>query len=190
MNQEYNQKFYRKAIRLKDYDYSQPGAYFVTIVTQSRKCLFGKVDNGKMILNEGGRMIEHVCREVEMTSPWLNLGSYQVMPNHIHLIINLGESGFIDDKSTDDRKTTINNGSTQKSIHLSLFDVIGRIKSISTLRYIQGVRGNQWPMFDKRLWQRSYYDHVIRDEKDYEVISEYILSNPMNWDKDEDYCVV
>ena len=190
MNQKKNPKFYRKVIRLKDYDYSQPGAYFVTIVTQSRNCLFGMVENDEMILNDAGRMVEQVCHEVAMTANWIGLGPYQIMPNHIHLIINLGLMGCREEIPTKEKRTSIWDGLEEHNGHHSLFNVIGRIKSITTIRYIQGVSDKQWPKFDNRLWQRSYYDHVIRDENDYEVISDYILSNPMNWDKDEEYCVV
>ena len=186
MNQEKSQEFHRKSLRLEGYDYSQPGAYFVTIVTQSRKCLFGRVENGEMILNDAGEMIVQVCHEVEMTSDWINIGSIQVMPNHLHLIINLGLQAVIDDLPAERRKPSKSEGLVVSIDDPSLFVVIGRIKSITTGRYIQGVRKKQWPEFSGRMWQRSYYDHVIRDERDYEVVSEYIESNPLNWDNDEE----
>jgi REP element-mobilizing transposase RayT len=186
MKHENSQEFHRKSIRLENYDYSQPGAYFVTIVAQSRKCLFGRVENGEMILNDAGKMIEQVCHEIEMDSDWINIGPIQVMPNHLHLIINLGLQVFIDDSSTERRKPSTSVGLDEFIDRPSLFVVIGRIKSITTCRYIEGVGKKQWPKFSARMWQRSYYDHVIRDERDYEVVSEYIESNPMNWDNDEE----
>ena len=185
MNQENNPPHFRKTIRLLDYDYSQPGAYFITIVTQARICLFGKVENGEMVLNDAGMMVEQVCREVEI-SPRVSLGPIQVMPNHLHLIVNLGLKDYFDQESSERSIVKTNENLVDYMENPSLATVIGRIKSITTCRYIQGVKNQQWGKFSLRLWQRSYYDHVIRNEEDYEVISDYILSNPMNWNHDEE----
>ena len=70
---------------------------------------------------------------------------------------------------------------------LSLPDIVHRIKSLTTHQYLIGVRDKDWSQFEKRLWQRNYYEHVIRNERDYQAIYDYILANPMNWDKDEEY---
>ena len=69
----------------------------------------------------------------------------------------------------------------------SLSNIVQRLKSLTTRRYIEGVRHYGWPPFHKRLWQRNYYEHVIRDEKDLESITDYILQNPQNWESDEEY---
>ncbi len=157
MNQESKHGYLRKSIRLKEFDYSQPGVYFVTIVTQSRSCLFGKIENGEMILNSAGEMVKQVCFEVEKHLNWVDLGEFQVMPNHLHIIIKLGLSEWMESNSLE--KTNI--GSRAKTIlnnrkgQISLIDVVSRIKSLTTHRYIQGVRNDQWLSFPERLWQRS-----------------------------------
>ncbi|MBG0788259.1 MAG: transposase [Anaerolineaceae bacterium] len=182
MNQENNHGYQRKSMRLREYDYSQPGAYFVTIVTQSRICLFGKIENGEMILNDAGEMVKRVCFEVEKHLYQVDLGEFQVMPNHLHIIVKLGLSDWVEGQPQKE-------GLIRPNYQISLIDVISRIKSITTYRYIQGVRNNQWLSFPERLWQRGFYDHVIRDEQDYERIKDYIASNPLNWANDEEFFV-
>ncbi|QRN84529.1 transposase (plasmid) [Chloroflexota bacterium] len=127
-------------------------------------------------------MVKQVCFEVEEYFHWVDLGEFQVMPNHLHIIIKLGLSDSIESTIRTRAKTLVENREGQ----ISLIDVVGRIKSITTYRYIQGVRNRQWLSFSERLWQRSFYDHVIRDERDYERIMDYIASNPMNWADDEE----
>lgn len=186
MNQEKNQEQRRKSIRLKDYDYSQAGAYFVTIVTQSRKHFFGEVCNNEMVLNSAGKMVVQVCSEIEGFFDQVTLGPLQVMPNHLHAIINIGLSDWLEKRSAEVRNNNMTIDLGINDQRPSLSDLISRLKNITTYRYIQGVKNDGWPRFSGRLWQRSYYDHVIRDEQDYEVITDYIQSNPLNWGDDEE----
>ena len=178
MRQTNNSRFFRKSLRLKHYDYSQPGAYFVTIVTYARKCLFGEVRDGYMALSDAGLMVCQVCSEMGKRMEGFSMGPYQVMPNHFHAIFMLGME---DDLQGDKFPDTLLSDS-----ELTLSAVMDRFKSLTTYRYIQAVKTAGWPKFDSHLWQRSFYDHVIRDDKDFESISEYISANPANWAEDQE----
>jgi REP element-mobilizing transposase RayT len=182
---------HRKQIRLVDYDYSQDGAYFATIVTQNHDCLFGSIMNDEMIFNDAGIMIDNVCDEIQEFIPGVELSTYQIMPNHFHAIIfinselHIGPKIKIQDEENSNFEE-ISNFRIENPV-ISLPAVIQRFKSLTTRRYIEGVQENNWPRFDRRLWQRNYYEHVIRSERDYEAVAEYIMCNPKNWKKDEEF---
>lgn len=169
------QKHHRRSIRLKDYDYSQAGAYYVTIDVQNRECFLGEIVNYEMVLNDAGKMVEEQWVALTERFPTVELDLYQVMPNHIHGIIVVGATLA---------KRPV--GVVAQNKNPTLGDIIGAFKSITTHEYILGVDNKHWPQFYKRLWQRNYYEHVVRDEKDLNRIRDYIQSNPANWDEDEE----
>ncbi|GHV55317.1 hypothetical protein FACS1894216_17310 [Synergistales bacterium] len=165
MNTERN----RRSIRLKGYDYSQSGMYFVTICAQDRECLFGAIiPNGaapnKIALNDAGRMIEREWEKLISRFPYIVLREYIIMPNHFHGIFEI---------RSDENKATIG-------------DIVGAFKSITTAGYIHGVNNDGWQPFCKRLWQRNYYEHIVRNEDEYCQIAEYIQNNPFNWENDRE----
>jgi REP element-mobilizing transposase RayT len=166
------QKHHRHSIRLKDYDYSQTGAYYVTIDVQNRECLFGEILNNEIIMSEAGMMVVEQWNALPQRFPNIELDIYQIMPNHFHgmVIVEPVGAGLVP-------------APVKKP---ALGDIIGAFKSITTHEYILGVDNKHWPQFYKRLWQRNYYEHVVRDEKDLNRIRDYIQSNPANWDKDEE----
>jgi putative transposase len=181
----------RKSIRLKGYDYSQPGAYFVTVVTQGRADLFGQVRGGDMHLNEAGQMVAAIWVSLAKRFPQIELDIYQVMPDHFHGII------VIHDKSVDEKpvgaglvpapsRATTRVAPTNANINPALGDIIAAFKSITTLEYIRGVRGLGWAQFYGRLWQRNYFERVIRDEREWDRIRRYIQANPLNWARDRE----
>ena len=179
---------HRKNLRIPDFDYSQPGAYFVTIVTQDRKTLFGQIVDGKMVLNDIGRMVTEIFEGVPRHYQNINVEVSVVMPNHVHILFLItdvvaGPRACQSDQSNNGQPQGVDPTKEQ----LSLPDIVHRIKSLTTHQYMIGVRDKGWPRFDKRLWQRSYYEHVIRNERDYQAIYEYIIANPMNWEKDEEF---
>jgi REP element-mobilizing transposase RayT len=165
---------FRKSLRLPNFDYSQDGAYFITIVTQNRACLFGDIINEEMILNDAGRMIEQIYLEIPRVMTGINVDTYQVMPNHFHCIILIEHDVGAGPRACPQPL-------------ISLPDIIGRFKSLTTHRYIDGVKMNKWQRFDKRLWQRNYYEHVVRNEIEHQAIADYIFCNPQNWEKDSEY---
>jgi putative transposase len=172
-------KHHRRSIRLRGYDYRQAGAYFVTICTQSRECTFGQVVEGRMILNAPGQMVELVWRELHQYYPGIETDAFVVMPNHVHGIITLVGAGprACPDKSWQPQ------GVAPTAI-MSLPDVVHRLKSLTTAKYRRGVIQDSWPAFPGRLWQRNYYEHVIRHERELDAVRRYIEENPLRWDQD------
>jgi len=159
---------YRRSIRLKDYDYSQAGGYFVTICTKNRQYLFGEIIYGQMVLNEAGRMVSEAWEWLEKQYNYVELDEWVIMPNHMHgiIIINDGR-GCSRTAPTVKPKT--------------LGGLIGAFKTASTKRINEknGTPG-------ARLWQRNYFDRVIRNEKELDQIREYVFSNPGKWEIDRD----
>lgn len=181
------QKHHRRSIRLKDYDYSQAGAYYVTMNVQNRECLFGEIVNYEMVLNEAGKMIDEQWNALAKRFPNIELDVYQIMPNHSHGIVAIVESvgaALVVARNMDTKDIHANGAGIKPAPTLG--DIIGAFKSITTHEYINGVDNKNWPQFYKRLWQRNYYEHVVRDEADLNRIRDYIQSNPANWDEDEE----
>lgn len=152
--------------RLREYDYSTPGLYFVTICTQDRMCHFGQVANDVMVLNEPGVMVCDRWSELSSAFPDVAIEHHVVMPNHVHAIIGIG----LDAPDAD--------------VRTALPDVLHWYKSTTTTLYIKGVEAQAWPRFDGRLWQRGYHDHIIRDDRELNRLWSYIDANPSNWERD------
>jgi len=197
---------HRKNLRIPEFDYSQPGAYFVTIVTQNRKTFFGQVLDGQMVLNDAGLMVKGVFDQIPEHYLGVNPELFIIMPNHIHLLLHITDVVAAPHTSvvaaphtnvvagpracqSDRPKNSQPQGVDPTKDHLSLPEVVHRIKSLTTNRYIIGVREKGWLQFENRLWQRNYHEHVIRNERDYQAIYDYILANPLNWEKDEEFSV-
>jgi len=159
----------RKNLRLKDFDYSSQNAYFITICSQNKGCLFGEVEHDKMHLNQYGIIAEDCWKDLGNHYPGISNDIFMVMPNHVHgTIIVSGENGREGSKP-----------SPTKPTHLS--EIVRAFKTysskgINTLRQTPGIP----------VWQRSYYEHVIRNENDYREIGEYILNNPAKWANDQE----
>lgn len=176
-----NPKNQRKQIRLKNYDYSQSGWYFITICIQDRECILGHIKEDKMVLNEQGKMVE---KWLEKISDKFNviLDEYQIMPNHIHTIIHLvGADPHVRPNIQTHGSDRI--GSTHGSTP-TLGTIIQWFKTISTNEYMENVRNKKWKSFNKRLFQRNYYEHIVRNEQDLHAIRQYIQQNPLMWTRD------
>jgi REP element-mobilizing transposase RayT len=160
----YNPKIHnRQSIRLKGYDYSSSGLYFITMCVQNRAHLFGKIENREMVLNDAGKMIQTEWINLKTRFPNIELHEFVVMPDHFHGILEIVGAPNV--------------GATTRGAP-TLGDMIMAFKSITTVEYIKGVKNLEWPSFEKRLWQRNYYEHIIRDELAYFSISKYIMNNP------------
>jgi len=188
----------RKNIRLQNYDYSQAGYYFITICTQDKQRLFGEIADGKLSLNVGGEMIKKWIYRLESKFPQILIDKYIVMPNHVHCIMaNKGmdwsvysQDNGLENVGADPCVCPQNNNLKYKKgeyINLSLSQIIQWFKTMTTNEYIQGVKNGVYPVFNKRIWQRNYYDRVIRNEQEYKKIYEYIETNPLQWEDDEYY---
>jgi REP element-mobilizing transposase RayT len=172
-----SEKRHRRTTRLKDYDYAQAGAYFITICTKDRACLFGEIVDGEMRLNQSGRMVETVWEEIPCFYPGIDIDTFIVMPNHVHGIILVGAAprGRPDSWQPQGVAPT-----------LSLPDVVHRFKTLTTKRYVNGVKQSGWTKFPGRVWQRNYFDHIIRSEEYLNRIREYIIANPQQWASDRE----
>jgi len=169
---------HRHSIRLRDYDYSQAGAYFITICTQNREYLFGDIVDGAMQMNAAGIMVLQTWNQLPQRFSNAALDIVAVMPNHLHGIIFLHRRGDPCDRPL----PSATKGGT-------LPDSIGRLvqafKSITTNQYIHGVKEQKWRPFSGRLWQRNYWERIIRDETELENTRAYIQNNPAQWELDE-----
>lgn len=162
----------RRSIRLKGYDYSCDGAYFITLCTQNRECLFGQINHGKMILNHSGRIVADEWNRSAMIRNEIKLDEFIVMPNHFHGIV------FIHDNRRGNRLVAPTvSGPRSKSIG----SFVAGFKS-STTKKINVFRG----MPGMKVWQRNYYDHIIRNDNELNRIREYIIFNPSRWTKDRE----
>jgi len=160
----------RKSIRLQNYNYSQPGYYFITICVYQNKNIFGNIVGAGpctgpiFILNEFGFTVQSIWSNIPKFYPNTEIDEFVVMPNHFHGIVIISK----------------NNGRTQRSAPtLSLSNIIQRFKSLTTTRY------RQMTDLPTKLWQRSFYDHIIRNERNLNRIRQYIINNPARWDLDE-----
>ena len=207
---KYNPKIHnRQSIRLKGWDYSQAGKYFITINIQNRLHLLGNINNGEMILNDAGMMVEKWYFEMENKYPNIKCDEYIIMPDHFHCIIEILENdgnindgdvidahvfrdahegtslrGRPDNTSPPDNINPIPKyGMHNKKYDASIFDMMDWFKTMTTNEYIRGIKNNNWKRFEKRLWQLRYHDHIIRNENDYIRISNYIKNNPTKWDE-------
>lgn len=186
---------HRRSIRLKGYDYSQAGLYFITICTQNRLCIFGIIKNDEFIGNDSGRMIQAIWNDIPDYYDGFNTHEFIVMPNHIHGIIEIKNNpvgagpracpDVVPDFDIDSKSVKWQPQGVAPTMTLS--DIVHRFKTLTTKRYTDGVKQNNWQRFDKKLWQRNYYEHIIRDEKSYLKISEYIKTNPSKWRDDTYY---
>jgi REP element-mobilizing transposase RayT len=189
---KYNPEIHhRRSIRLKDYDYSQAGAYFVTICTQNKECLFGDIMEGEMRLNDAGRMVEIAWNDLPGHNDNILLNVFSIMPNHFHgiiLIVGAGSKPAL--VSADDTYQTVENRAGLEPAPTNptmmnqtrLPEIVRQFKTFSARR-INKIRN----MSGVPVWQRNYYEHIIRSEPELHKIREYIANNPLNWEIDENY---
>ncbi len=185
---------HRRSIRLKGYDYSQAGLYFITICCQDRICRFGHIENGKMVLNHWGQIAHNEWAKTPEIRPNVELGEFIIMPNHIHGIIRLSTAGRGELHSpllhspdpSGECKTSDDSGVCKTPLR-SPSQTVGAIvrgyKSSVTKQI------NMMGLFDTpiQIWHRNYWEHIIRDEQSYQRISNYIINNPRKWDNDKFY---
>lgn len=198
----YNHNFHnRNSIRMQGYDYSQPGAYFITICTHHKECLFGEINSGKMKLSTLGEIAYYQWIQLPYRFATIKLDTFVIMPNHLHGIIIInetqhpisrrGEAG--ENRHGSSPKIQISPASPSNTndysldvskpggtISGSIGAIIQNFKSLTTRKINILLRSRNKP-----IWQRNYYEHIIRGETDYERIVEYIENNPISWVDDE-----
>ncbi len=169
MHQRHRRNAVTSRLRLRGHDYTSPANYAITICTQHRRCLFGEVRDGVMVLSDAGLVIESWWHFIPFHFPDVTIDAAVVMPNHIHGILMVG--------------TAVEAPEGRNLPPLSR--VIQRFKGWSTSDYKIGVHIDDWPSFDGKLWQEGYYEHIIRSDRDLDRNRRYIESNPAQWDRDE-----
>jgi REP element-mobilizing transposase RayT len=182
----------RKKLRLPDFDYAAPGAYFVTICTQKRRLLLDATPVREMIRAWWDRL--------PAKFPNAEIDEFVIMPNHIHGIIILHDAAAADDVRADDVRADdvraddvraddvradrrVGPESTIRPV-VPLPRIIQWFKTMTTNEYIRGVRNLGWESFPGKLWQRNYYEHVIRNDREWNAIRHYIQENPARWAHD------
>ena len=147
-------------MRWTGFDYTTSADYFVTVVTHDRLCLFGEVAGESVNLTPAGEMVSDMLAELLKRYPDVEMLNQVIMPNHIHLVLGKYEE------------------------HVSLAEIMGWFKGVTTHLYDAGVKEHAWPRYHDKLWQRSYYDHVVRNERALQYILRYIDENPARWTAD------
>jgi len=172
-----SQTHHRRSIRLKGYDYTQPGAYFVTLVTNQREEIFGQVAEGEMRLNPLGEIIrEEWLKTAEIRSTVeMHEDEFVIMPNHVHGIIWIVKTQPIGAT----RRVAPTKGS-RTLVPNSIGAILAQIKSVTAKR-INAVRNSR----GVAVWQRNYYEHIVRDETELKNIWNYINTNPLHWQEDQ-----
>ena len=160
-------KHHRRSIRLRGYDYSQVGTYFVTICAMNRECIFGEVANGIMHPSQIGEIVLKWWNELTNYYRPAKLDEFLVMPNHMHGIIVIGESSGSASRLLSDKRT--------------LGQLVGYVKFQIT-KEINRIRDRGY----SKVLQRDYYEHIIRNEREWNLVAEYIRNNPVNWREDLD----
>lgn len=159
----------RRSIRLKGYDYTQSGIYYVTICVRDRECVLGEITNGKMLLNDYGRIVDEEWHKSEEIREIVELDCYQIMPNHLHGIIKINKGNV---------RALGPIALTPRLEKNSLGSIIGQFKSVATKR----IRKTG---LDHFKWQRNYYERIIRNYDEINRIRKYIFENPLKWEMDE-----
>jgi len=177
------EKHHRRSIRLKGYDYTRVGAYFVTIVTKNRVCLFGEMVNGEMVANEYGVIVRECWLAIPDHFPHAALDEFIVMPNHVHGIVVLNETTTVGARHA----VPLHNPTSQqreqfgKPVAGSIATIVRSFKSAVTKR-INEHRGTP----GAPVWQRNYFEHIIRSEDSLNRIRKYIAGNPARWGYDRE----
>ena len=185
----YNSEIHhRRSIRLPGYDYSQPGAYFITICTKNKECLFGGIVAGEMQLNGAGEIVDESWQQITNHFTGVDIDQYIIMPNHFHSIITTVGAGFPRPdfhpgfprpKCPTTGGSNTMGGETPPLRKATLGQIIGYFKYQSTKQINQHHQTASHP-----VWQRNYYDHIIRNDTDLNRIREYMQTNPAKWESD------
>ena len=163
---------HRRSIRLKGYDYSQAGMYFVTICVQNHECLFGEITDGAMQLNEYGHAVNNEWQYLTTKYPHITLHEYVIMPNHFHGIVEIGAMAGAGSARPDNTGA----GKPRPCVP-TLGNIVGYFKYQTTKKIDLPIK----------LWQRDYWENIIRNEQSYKNIVNYIINNPVKWANDKFY---
>ena len=183
--------YHHHSIRFKGYDYSQAGMYFVTICCQNWQCVLGEIENGEMMLNEYGQIAcDEWVKSAEIRNE-IEIHEYVVMPNHIHAIVEIvGANGIRPNVNVPDDGICPNGNISVDDATVSDEGVChtplrSPAKTVGSL--VRGFKSAVTKRIGYSVWQRNYWEHIIRNEQSYQNIANYILNNPQNWENDKFY---
>jgi REP element-mobilizing transposase RayT len=188
---------HRRSLRLAGYDYSQPGAYFITLVTKEREYIFGKFIDGLIELSQSGKIVQRVWYELPHHYEYITLDWFVIMPNHFHGIIFINDTKSGTSISPKGRKLEDNPILMKSSdisqippIHPHIYKQTGLPEIVRALKSYSARRiNNLMGTTGRPVWQRNYYEHIIRNQIDLDAIREYIDDNPRRWMEDSEYRV-
>lgn len=180
MTVKFQNKYRIPSARRQGYDYGQNGAYFITICTKNRLHFFGKIENGKMILNETGQLAEKFWSEIPIHFPFVKLGGFVVMPNHVHGILVIDR----DITTVETLQCNVSTETTDPNQQMS--NISPKPGTISTIirsykSVVTKYANHSGLAFG---WQTRFHDHIIRNNRAYQRIENYIINNPKNWKDD------
>jgi REP element-mobilizing transposase RayT len=180
------QKHHRRSIRLREYDYSQTGFYFITICVHERQCLFGEIINGQLQLNKYGEIAHNEWENTAKIRKNVSLDVFVIMPNHVHGIVVIHDNNRRGTMPRALEKDTAHHAPTLeqfgKPTSNSIPTIIRSYKATVT-KQVNQLRNTLGAQF----WQRNYYEHIIRNEKELSNIRQYIVNNPLHWDFDREH---
>ena len=175
---------HRQSIRLKGYDYTKEGTYFISICTHNRENIFGKIVDGTMVLSEFGIIVENTWFDLPNHNSNIILDAFIIMPNHVHAIIIVGAGSkpaqdyvFQSNCVGLEYRAGLEPAPTKK---IPLYEIVRQFKTFSSKRINKKRNAIGVP-----VWQRNYYEHIIRNEMEYQKIWEYINTNPLKWQEDK-----
>ncbi len=177
----------RHSIRIPGYDYSIPDFYFITICTENKQCIFGHIRDGKMVLNNLGEIVyESIIKIPIFCDNKVIIHELIVMPNHIHILLELVGSVGADIIRPIGHTVADNliGGNAAEGRMISAPTSKSYLYSKSLSSIVRGFKSGVTKQIGRSIWQRNYYEHIVRDNKDYENIRGYILTNPATWDAD------
>ena len=168
---------HRRSIRLKGYDYSQDGVYFLTVCSYNRECLLGNIINDEMILNDFGKIVWNIWRGLELQYSYMFVDKMVVMPNHLHGILIIRRED-IDGRGGSRTALTV---PTDHKKQKSLGRIIGAFKTMSTKKVNEIREMTGFP-----IWQRNFYEHIVISDIELNAIRVYIQNNPFKWGTDRE----
>ena len=162
----------RRSVRLSDFDYSQPGSYFLTICSARRQCIFGSLANGTLVETALGRIVRVCWQPIPEHFPHVETDDFVLMPNHLHAILNIKRPSALCGRHASEALSSPSTGSVPTIVRTFKAAVTRQARELGVITTV---------------WQSGYFEHVIRDAKEYAEISNYIALNPLRWRFDESH---
>jgi REP element-mobilizing transposase RayT len=169
----------RQTTRIQNYNYSTAGKYFVTFCTWQKTTLLGRINNAGIVeLTENGRFVEKAIQNIDEHYQNISQDAYCIMPNHVHVLITIQPpAGYI--RPNIGNLDSMPNANIAEPTVVSISDIVRNLKSYTANKF--------YKVHKYTLWQRGFYDHIVRSEKELQVVQEYFLKNPQQWRKDKFY---